>query len=117
VDVEATFKNLAAEFVAKQSEIKALEATRLASQQRLDDMLRREAEAQVALRKVFDELSAARAELDNARREATKVMAAATARADRVLAEARDQAADYLDSIQAAINAAATTAIRGKSAA
>jgi hypothetical protein len=116
LDVEQTFKGLAREFVEKQAELTALASQQKASAARLDDFLAKESAAQAALRRVNGELDEARAALAQARRDAAKIREAAVAERDRILAQAHDQASGYLQAVQGAITAAASTIPKSKEA-
>jgi hypothetical protein len=109
IELEQTFKQLAAQFVEKQADLAALEQQRRAAGLRLDDALKRESEAQVALRKVTAALDSANKDLAQAKRDATKIRSDAAAERDRILAQAHDQASGYLQAVQSAITAAAST--------
>jgi F0F1-type ATP synthase membrane subunit b/b' len=105
IELETTFKQLAAQFVEKQADLRALETQRRASGQRLDDAVKREAEAQTALRKVTEQLESARKELSNAGRSAKQLISDSQARAEQIIAAAHDQAQKYLADVYTAVAA------------
>jgi hypothetical protein len=107
-NIEDSFAKLKFEFDQKSADIKALETQRQASQQRLDDNLRREAQSQVALKRVNEQLAQASKDLSQSKRDATKVLSDANADADRIRAKARDEAQGFLDGIRSAVQAAAS---------
>ena len=108
LNIEDSFAKLQFEANQKLAEIKSLETQRQASQQRLDDNLRREAEAQVALQKVSATLDQASKQLTQAKRDATKIISDARADADRIRQQSRDEAQGFLQGVRSAVAAAAT---------
>jgi hypothetical protein len=106
--IEDSLGRLQFEANAKLAEIKALEAQRQASALRLDDAVKKEAEAQVALRKVTEAFDEASKALTQAKRTAAKILADAAAERDRILQQANERAEGFLRGIQSAIAAAAS---------
>jgi hypothetical protein len=106
--IEDSFGRLKFEYERKMAEMRALESQRFASQQRLDQALKQEASAQVALRKVNGEFATASKNLSQAKRDARQAIADAEARRDRILAQAHDQARAFLEAVTTAIQAAAS---------
>jgi hypothetical protein len=115
LNIEDTFAKLKFEHEQKLSEIRATDTQLRASQQRLDDALKHEAEAQVALRKVTAELDSARKELSQTGRTAKQLISDAQARAAQIITDAHDEAEKFLQQVQTAV-AAAATLIKSKAA-
>jgi hypothetical protein len=108
IELEQTFKQLAAQFVEKQAELTVLKSQQKASALRLDDVLRREAETQATLRNILGEVDKARKGLAQAKRDAAKIRADAEADADRIRQQSRDEAEGFLQGVQSAVAAAAS---------
>jgi F0F1-type ATP synthase membrane subunit b/b' len=107
LNIEDSFAKLKFEWDQKSADIAALESQRRASGQRLDDALKKESEAQMALRRVTEQLDQARKELGTAGRTASKILSDANAKRDRILSEAREEAEDFLKNVRSAVAAAA----------
>jgi chromosome segregation ATPase len=108
VELETTFKQIAAQFVEKQADLKALEQQRKAAGLRLDDFIKREAAAKVALQQVNAALDQANKELSQARREAAKIKADAIAEGNAIVAAKRKEADGFLRGVMSAVQAAAS---------
>jgi chromosome segregation ATPase len=112
LNITDSFEKLKFEFDRQQANLKALETECRAAGQRLDDNLRREAEASAALKKVLSELADARQDLTEAQRAADKVRAQAATDVTRLRQDAQNQAETFLQNVEATI-----AAIRRKPAA
>jgi F0F1-type ATP synthase membrane subunit b/b' len=108
LNIEDSFAKLKFEWDQKSADLAALETQRRASGQRLDDALKREAEAQAALKKVTAELEAARKTLGETGRVAKQLVSDAQARAAQIIADAHDEAAEFLKNVRTAVAAAAS---------
>jgi hypothetical protein len=108
LNIEDSFAKLKFEWDQKSADIAALEVQRRAAGLRLDDALKREAEAQAALKRVTAELEAARKHLSDAGRAADKVMREATQARDHILFDAHQEAEEFLKNIRSAVATAAT---------
>jgi hypothetical protein len=98
-DIEATFRSLAAQFVEKNSELKALAAEHNAAHQRLAELLKREAEAQLSFKKSMAAMQDATKRLEEARRNAVKTINDAEVKADQIIAKGRDRAAEIVEDV------------------
>jgi hypothetical protein len=114
--IEDTLAKLVSEFNAKAAELRALDSERHASQQRLDDCLKKEAAAQVALQQVTATLDKANKDLAEARRAADQIRSKAAAERDRILSSAHQEAARIVEEAERAV-ADAANLIRRKPAA
>jgi F0F1-type ATP synthase membrane subunit b/b' len=76
--------------------------------------VKREAQAQTALRKVNADLEAARKNLSDTGRAAAKIISDAKADADHIRAQAHDEAEDFLKNVRSAVTAAASVIKRHK---
>jgi chromosome segregation ATPase len=108
MNVEDAFAKLKFDWEQKSSQIAALETQRSASQQRLEDNLKREAGAQTALRKINALLDQANQELSESRRAADKILTDAKAERDEILSTARKEAEKFLADVRTAVATTAT---------
>jgi hypothetical protein len=90
LNIEDSFAKLQFEANQKLAEIKALATQQQASAQRLDDALKHEAEAQVALKKTNAALDQANKELSQARRDAAKIKSDLATERDLIRAERQE---------------------------
>jgi hypothetical protein len=99
IELEQTFKQLAAQFVEKQADLQALETKRHASAQRLEDELKKETELRASNKKLYAELDQKRKELSKIGRDTAKATAAAAAERDHIQSE-RQEAKKVLQEVQ-----------------
>jgi hypothetical protein len=85
---------------SEEAKLQALQTNIRASEQRLDDNLKREAESEVALRKVTAELEEAIKDRDQAKRDVDKTRTTALGERDRILSEAHQDAAKFIEDME-----------------
>ena len=105
LNIEDSFAKLKFEWDQKSADLAALETQRRASGQRLDDAVKREAEAQTALRKTNAELEAARKELVNTGRAIKQLLSDSQTQAEQIVTDAHAEGQKYLADVYKAVAA------------